>query len=89
MFHNVLVNVIGPAINAAWGWLNSLWSAFNGFGGFFIAIFTMICVFRFMFMPFLGYHRTYASRFNEERPTNYQPKPWEYSSSNPNGRPRG
>lgn len=71
MLHSALFNVIGPAVNACWGFLNQLWSAIPGFAPFFIAIFTMICVIRFLLMPFIGYHRTYASR-PEERPQRYQ-----------------
>lgn len=71
MFHNVIFNVIGPGVNACWSFLNTLWGSISGFAPFFIAIFTMICAIRFFVMPFVGYHRTYASR-TEERPSSYQ-----------------
>lgn len=70
-FTLILSQIIQPALAACWQWFNSMWDAFNGFAGFFIAIFTMICAIRFFLMPFIGYHRTYARHSAEERPVDY------------------
>lgn len=68
---NIMTNIISPALDACWGFFNSLWTSLPGSMGFFLAVFTMVCAIRFLIMPLLGYHHTYARSSAEERPSGY------------------
>lgn len=64
---NSVLSIISSALNAGWSWLNQLFSAIPGLLGFFMAVFTFVCVCRFFIFPILGGAGLRSDSRKEER----------------------